>query len=41
MLQELADDAPNAEKLCPESTANIASTITFSWIGNLMKQGYK
>ena len=40
-FQELADDAPNAEKLCPECTANIFSTVTFTWIGGLMKQGYK
>lgn len=39
--QELADDVPNSEKLCPETTANLASTITFSWIGGLMQQGYK
>ncbi len=40
-FQELADDVPNAEKLCPECTANIFSTITFTWIGALLKQGYK
>ena len=40
-MQELASDAPNSEKMCPECTANVFSTITFTWIGDLMKQGYK
>jgi hypothetical protein len=26
---------------CPEATANIFSTLTFSWMTPLMKLGYK
>ena len=41
-LQELAgDNRPNEELVCPEATAGLWSTITFSWVSDLMKKGYK
>ena len=41
-LQELAgDNRPNEELVCPEATASLWSTITFSWVSDLMKKGYK
>ena len=41
-LQELAgENRPNEELVCPEATAGLWSTITFSWVSDLMKKGYK
>lgn len=40
-LQELQEGVPGDETVCPEATANIWSTVTFSWISGLMKKGYK
>ena len=41
-LQELAgDNRANEELVCPEATAGLWSTITFSWVSDLMKKGYK
>jgi hypothetical protein len=31
----------NEELVCPEATAGLWSTITFSWVSDLMKKGYK
>ncbi len=40
-VQELPSSAPGDETICPEATANIFSTVTFSWVSGLMKKGYK
>ena len=40
--QELGQDGvTNDELVCPEATAGLWSTITFSWVSDLMKKGYK
>ncbi len=42
MLQLLADrQFVDSSKVCPEAKASIFSIITFGWISNLMRQGYK
>lgn len=42
MLQVLADrQFVDRGKVCPEAKASIFSLITFGWISNLMRQGYK
>ena len=41
-LQVLADrQFVDRGKVCPEAKASIFSIITFGWISNLMRQGYK
>ena len=40
--QELGQEGvTNDELVCPEATAGLVSTITFSWVSDLMKKGYK
>jgi len=31
----------DSKKVCPEAKASVFSIITFGWISNLMRQGYK
>ena len=41
-LQVLADrQFSESSKVCPEAKASVFSLITFGWISNLMRQGYK
>lgn len=35
------EELPGSEQICPERNANIFSRITFSWMGPLMKMGYR
>lgn len=38
---QLIMDIYDEEKVCPESTAGIFSSITFSWLNPLLQRGYK
>ena len=41
-VQVLADrQFADSSKVCPEAKASVFSIITFGWISNLMRRGYK
>ena len=42
VVQVLADrQFVDSSKVCPEAKASVFSIITFGWISNLMRRGYK